>query len=1142
MRITTFLLLAGCMQLSAAGFSQTITLKGKNLPLKEVMESIMEQSDFMFFSREEVFRAAKPVTIDAYNRDVLDLIEEVFRDQPLLYYINDKTVTISLPQREHRPIERQVVSLMQFEQSNDIISGSVYTTDMRLLGGVTVRVTGTNRATSTADNGRFELQVAVGEEIEFSMMGYQPIYLRRQENEFIVIDKDGSVKNFDDIMTVEQLETISHLLNPRPSFLQIRLAESTSVLDEIQLIAYGTTTKRLSTGNVTTVRGEDIERQPVLNPLLALQGLVPGLRIEGNPVSASAPLRVELRGQNSINPMNSTEPLYVIDGVVQTTIDLPGNLQALEGVSSGVVQSGWMATGGQSVLFGLNSDDIESITVLKDGDATAIYGSRAANGVILITTKKGLSGKTRLKLDVSHGVQQLPNYPKVHDVDQYIAIRKEALKNGALRPDMDNAFDLIFWDTTRNNTDLRQLMNEGHHSKFTGSLTGGDQYTTFRLSGNYTTTTEPHQYSGGNQFSSLRLSLSHRSPSNRMKLNLSASYGQTKVDAIAVNVDYFQPPNAPPVFDDLGNLNFLGWSPDPNSNLFPYSNLLKPFVTKNSNLNASIGLDYTLFKGLTLSGKLLYGSNNGTNDSYSPLASYNPLTYSMSSSSFGSTKSFHVGVDPSINYNKLIGKGTLNLLLGGSLQNAVTDGTMVMGLGFESDDLMKSMTNAMIREVASSGYVEYKYAALFGRLNFNWDSKYVLNINFRRDGSSRFAPGKQFGNFGSLGLAWITSDERWIREQLPQWVSLIKFRGSYGITGSDGVGDYQYLSRFTNLGSDRINVLPQYNGVQGFVPEIPKNQQFRWESLHQLETAMDLGLWEDRFGLSLAWYRKRSGSQLTQIPTPAYTGFTRITANWDANVENQGVEAVVSFQAIQQQDFRLSLSVNGGRNWNRLISYPGLEDSPYAARYKIGQSIKVQYVLGFLGVDPLTGEYVYEDYNRNGRVTENREVLGGTENDDRYIAVDLTPKFQGGFQMAMSWKQFSLNTAVFFSNEMGPHPSYSLGYGRIRNYLYSKAVMQHRWQHPGDDARFSRFDIHANGVKSNTVLVDASTINLSNVSLNYAFAKQEFERIGLGGLSMRLTVQNLYTWSMLNKYEPELIGGTLLPMPMTILGSLSVNF
>ncbi|RAJ76777.1 TonB-linked SusC/RagA family outer membrane protein [Chitinophaga dinghuensis] len=1101
-RLTMVLLMVGCLTVSLSATAQTITYSSKKATLQQVFAEIKKQVNYVVIFNPDLIDVSVSVSVNAQKQPLEAFLKTIFSGMPVKY--NIVGTTIVLFRKSDSPQTAMPEDNVPTREVSGIVSDEKNRTP---LIGVNVVIAGTNRGTQTNEKGLFTLKnVEENDVLVFSSIGFQKVSV-----------------------TVSRLRVLFN----------VALPPATSELDQAVVQAYGITSKRLTTGNITKITAKDIERQPVLNPLLALQGHAPGLLVTQTSGYANAPVKVEIRGRNSIGTNFLSDPLYVIDGVPMTVLDLPG-VWRNGGVSTGFVQGGLSATGGQSPLFSMNPRDIESIEVLKDADATAIYGSRAANGVILITTKKGKPGKTNFSLDVNQGYIDVPHRRQMLNTQQYLQMRREAFKNDGITPTKATAPDLVAWDTTRYTDWQKEILGTGSQTTINTSLSGGDAQNTFRISGNYGKQVDVLSKSGASQQATLGANIGHKSQNQKLSVNLGTQFSYTHVNAIYALSSVFQlPPNAPPIYNSKGELNWDEWNAVGKGNDFPFGYLLKTNVLETNQFSSNLGISYELLKGLTVSTSAGYTSMTGSSNFFIPIASQNPIDNPMGSTSFGTTKNTNWIIEPQIAYSRYVGKGDLKVQLGGSLQSTITDGVTTFGLGYTDDNMLSSINNAMVQQTTEN-YARYKYAGMFGRINYNWNNKYIINLNARRDGSSRFAAGSQFGNFGSVGLAWNASEEPWMKQLLPNWVSFMKLRTSYGITGGDGsIGDYQYLSQW----STKISNVPlnQYGGLQPLVPIHAVNQQYHWESNKKYEAALSVSFLEDRINLEGAYYMNRSGNQVTSIPTPRYTGFSSIVGNWNAVIENAGWEGDIRATLVQKKDLRWSVTFNISTNKNRLISYPGIEQSPYYTIYRVGESLSAVYLTHYLGIDPQTGRYSFVDRNKDGQIIINSNVPAGTANDDRYIVKDLNPKYYGGIGTALTYKGWNLDLFFDYKRQLGMNPFLEIP-GGFSNLPVS-AIRDH-WQKPGDIAAYPGYStsLGTSISSSDAMYVNASYLRFRTLALSYGLPDNLLKRMHMTACRAFIRAQNLFTITNYPGIDPEIQDLSSVPPSRTITGGLSFNF
>ena len=1108
MRLTAIFLLTGMMHAGANGFTQTVTLSVKNMPLEKVCKEIERQTGYYFVYARDMTDNSHLVNLYVKNENIQEVLHILFAGLPYSYQVIDRVVVINTVKKE--PPQK----LPPPVPDPGDIKGRVVSAQGELLMNATVTTTKSKQAVTTDTRGEFKLKkLMADDEIVVSYTGYKTVRLKAGNQESLFV----------------------------------RLEITDVELDKVVIQAYGTTSRRLTTSNIGVVTAADIEKQPVLNPLMALQGRVAGLEVTAQTSYEQGPIKVEIRGRNVVNSNFTSDPLYIIDGVPLSVLDIngtSGSAYSSNNLSYGLDQTHMLPTGGQNPLFSLNPMDIESIEVLKDADATAIYGSRGANGVILITTKKGKAGKNSFRLNVSQGVNFITRKWDMLNTQQYLAMRREAFKNDGITPtaaigSSGFAPDLLILDTTRH-TDWQDYFwgKAGNWNQVQSDYSGGTSQTTFRLGAGYNYSKDITATSGGTRKVSFAFNLNTRSLNQKFTTALSASSSFTNSNIINVSIVSTLPPNAPDVYESVGNMNYAGYKAA--GITYSFGGLLRPYSTKTNFLNAGLELKYILAKGLAI--KTSFGYNNvDNNNSYtSPIASQDPKATIPPTGLFntGNTKQNNWSVEPQAQYDAFIGQGRLSVLVGASLQSIEMKVLAAMGSGYTSDALLGSISNAPVISV-SDGYGKYKYGGVFARINYNWDGKYIVNLNGRRDGSSRFGEGKRFGNFGSVGAAWMASDEAFLKNILPRVVSFVKFRGSYGITGSDAVGDYQYLTQWGN-GTG----LASYNGISPLTAQIQPNSNFHWQVNKKLEVAMTLGLLKDRINIEAAFYRNRCDNQLIGFPTPVFTGFSTVVANSPANVQNTGWEFTANANVIKKKNVDWSFDFNVGINKNKLVSYPNFDQSPYYYQYKIGESLNKKYLYNYLGIDPLTGQYVYEDYNHDGKITANESVPKGTGTDDRYRSINTTPDFFGGMQHSFRYKSLQLSMMFRFVKQIGTN---ALA-GSIPGNMQNASVWQyeHRWQKPGDISEAPGLTTLAtanawNFTSSNGYWTDASYIRLSNVALSWSVPGKVLKKAKLSNLSLNVNAQNLFVITPFKGGDPEGFRFGGMPPARTITAGITCS-
>jgi len=1101
MKMTLVLLTFACLHVYSRGTAQSVSLKVTNAPVVTVLEEIKKQTGYDFFYNLKTVENAGRVTIDMQNVNLRQVLDACFLGTSLTYSISDKVIVISEKETAtNGDAQPQLVNGPPGE-----FHGRITNVNGEPLPGANVIIKRTHRGTITNAKGEFTLpNLQSSDIIIVSFVGFksESIPVKGRANVEVILEVAGNE------------------------------------LDKVVVQAYGSTTQRMATGSIVTVSKEQIERQPVMNVLSTLQGNVPGLVITQTSGYASAPFKVEIRGRSEISN-RASEPLYVIDGVPLTVVE-GDNGGSYGSGSTGFSQNGiWGPAGGQSPLFSINPGDVESISVLKDADATAIYGSRGAHGVILITTKKGRAGKTNFQLNVYQGGSVVTGRYKTLNTQQYLAVRREAFYNDSIQygitPDGGNAYDLLTWDTTRYTNFQNEVWGgTGKTFDVEAAIVGGDQHTTFRVGGAYHHETSILNFSGADQRSSIQFNLSHKSTNQRLNIAFTSQYSFVRSDLVATpgNVATL-PPDGPAFLDASGKkVNYAGWQPVPGT-VDGFSSLFQPYTAKTGFLNSHLSVGYELTRGLTLSGNLGYSTSHNNQVQIYPISSLNPENNPTGSADFGNNNNQNTIIEPQLDYTGRIAKGKITALVGGSYQTVTQDGNAISGSGYVNDNLLYSIGNAPIR-YATDIFGEYKYMALFTRINYSWADKYVLNLSARRDGSSKFGPGKQFGNFGAIGVAWIFTEEPWVKNSL-SWLSFGKFRSSYGITGSDNLGSYQYLSRWTTPGGSSY----QNGTIPAYIPIQHANPDLQWQVNKKLEFAMNLGFAKDRVNMEIAWYMNRCGNQLVASNLAYITGFNFVESNLPALVQNTGVEGQFRARILDRKDLSLNFNFNIGINRNKLLAFPNLSQSPYASTFIVGQPLNMTRLLHFTGVDPTTGEYRYFDKNHDGVINSN--VSDST--NDLYVK-DLNVRFDGGFGMDFRFKGLQLQLLFAYRKQQLPRGIFASIPGGIGNI--STKMLDH-WRQSGDNAEFARYttqpklsDYLFNG--SDASFTDGSYIRLRNVSISYDFSADWIKKAHLAGCRIYARGENLFVLTKYDGIDPDAPGfGTFPPAKIFTVG-LQLSF
>lgn len=963
------------------------------------------------------------------------------------------------------------------------IHGQVVDENGKPLPGATVTVKATSKRTVTGPKGRFTIQADSGQTLIISNPGY--------DDQEITIDSDKK-------LTITLELNLASLLN-------------TVVVNK----GYYTTTQKLNTGNVSTIKAAEIEEQPIGNALAALEGRASGLTITQSNGLPGANFSVQIRGQNSI--LNGNDPLYLVDGVPFTNTS----------ISLGVIA----ANGSQSPFNSINPGDIESVEILKDADATAIYGSRGANGIVLITTKKGKIGKTKLDVKVYSGAGKTARMIDLLNTKQYIQMRREAFANDNITPDIFNAPDLVAWDTSRY-TDWKKLLTGGSAltTDVQASISGGNAQTQFLLGSALHRETTVFPGDLVDKRGSIHFNFTHNSLDNKFKVVLTASYSNDKNNSIGQDITSFirLSPNAPALYDSIGKLN---WSEGGAAFSNPMAYLLQKSNSVTDNLMSNLALRYQLLPGLNLKANLGYISMQLQQDFIYPGASLNPIFNFTGFAEYSNNNFKSWIIEPQAEYQNTWGKGKLEILIGASFQQEKTNGSITYASNFSSDALLESPSAAGSISVTNNNTL-YHYEAVFGRINFNWSDKYVLNLTGRRDGSSRFGPNRQFANFGAIGAAWIFSKEAFIKDHLSP-LKYGKLRGSFGITGNDQIGDYKYLNTYSS------NLYP-YQGQTGLVPTQLYNPDYSWEANRKLELGLELGSLNDRIIVMISYYHNHSSNQLINFTLPIQTGFNSIIRNLPALVQNTGWEYQLNAAIIKAKSFTWDASLNLTFAHNKLLEFPDLSSSGYIGKYEIGKPLNMAKLIHQTGVDPQTGVFQFTD--KNGHLTATPSFP-----DDYTVVKDLAPAFYGGLGSRFQYKGLSLSMFFQFVKQAG------------YNYTYNNATpgsmtnqpidVLGRWRERGDITNTQLYTTTNPGSTayyyssySDGAVSDASFIRLKTVALSYSFPQKWISQARAESIRFYVQGQNLLTLTNYKGGDPETRSTFSLPRLKILTAGIQIIF
>lgn len=947
------------------------------------------------------------------------------------------------------------------------VTGKVLDETGAALPGVTVRVKGTTTGTTTSPDGTFTLPEASNDAtLVFSYIGYKSQEIRAGQ----------------------------------PGSLTVRLAPDQGQLNEVIVVGYGTQQRKNLTGSIAKVDPSDTKELPVGSFDAQLQGKVSGVQISSNSGVPGGAVNVRVRGATTINGSNT--PLYVVDGVFM-------NNNSLQSISTGGKAS--------SPIADLNPSDIENIEVLKDADATALYGARGANGVILVTTKRGnFNQKPRVSLNVSQGWAKAAKLWDLATGPEHAQLVNEnwlnttgttphTFANRPYRPVAEGGRGLPEEQPTYDR--LSQVFRTARLQNYDISVAGGSNSTRYYIGGGFTkqeSILQPIAF----QRASFKVNLDQQL-SDKVQIGVSNSFSRTYRNegragdgpAGGLLQAALHTPTLLSPYDANGqlvgrasfdNVELLVNNYDVNSTSLRYIGNLYTDVQLLPNLKfrTSFGVDYNNYdeeeywNTLLIAGAGVGGLATSSITQYTSLLNENTL-----------------------NYRQQFGKHGLGVLVGQGLQSDTNGRTFAQGTGFPNNNF-KEISAASVTS-STQNWSGYRLASFFGRTDYNYDDRYLLNVSFRADGSSRFGKANQWGYFPSVGAAWRIKQESFLRDATV--LSDLKLRASYGITGNqNGIGNFAARGLW-NGGAN-------YLGSAGIAPQQLANADLKWEQTSQANVGVDVGVFDNRITLELNAYYKYTKNGLIQLTEPATTGFSSYWAN-AVEVSNKGLELVLNTVNIRKEGFTWNTSFNIASNANNIekLTTPTTFGSRNLILQQQGNPLYSFWVYKQLYVDPETGNVVYDDVDKDGRITA----------ADRQIVGSIWPRFFGGLNNTISYKDFDASALISFQsgNKVYNHNRFfGEGGGARDEARVIFASNLDRWQKLGDQTDVPRPD----GINVNNYLdggsrwlEDGSFVRLRNVSVGYTLPEKLTK--GLLGGTVRLYAQgtNLVLLTKYSGLDPE---------------------
>jgi TonB-linked SusC/RagA family outer membrane protein len=916
----------------------------------------------------------------------------------------------------------------------------------------------------------------------------------------------------------------------------IELTETSQALQEVVVIGYGTQKKSDITGSISTLPAQAL-KQPISSFDRALQGVVAGVQVTSVAGQPGAAVSIRIRGGNSIN--GSNEPLYVIDGFPVYN----SNSDADAGVTTGP---------NINALSTLNPADIESIDILKDASATAIYGSRGANGVVIITTKKGKAGQHSFTYDGYYGVQDVVRTIPLLNAQQWALLKNDARLDSGKQPAFTQAqIDSLGQPgagTDWQRAAFRTAPIQSHNLSFTG----GDDKTRFAVSGNYfkqdgvLANTDFERYS-------FRINMD-RTFTSKFKLgtNLTGSKTKAQVAPAGVVGNLLQMPPTVPLYDATGNYTLRSIYDTPLGN---------PIATLNRQLNETVSYrgfgnaygEYQLAEGLTARISAGIDALVTKQNRYLPSTLYEGASYN-GLGSIGTKFAIGWLNENTLSYRKSLGANhQLDAVVGYTQQTSTTENTVASASNFVTDAFQHNNLGAgTTLQTPSSNAFSWALQSFLGRVNYTFRNKYHFTVSARADGSSRLGKNHKWGYFPSAAFSWNVNREEFIKA-LPQ-ISNLKFRVSAGVTGNQEITPYSSLAQESYYSYIIGNTL-----VAGYAPSGVANPDLKWESTSQYDAGIDLGLLKNRISITLDAYYKVTRDLLLNVPLPYTTGYSSALQNF-GKAENKGIELSLNTVNFEGK-FNWTSAFVFSANRNKVLSLgPGVTSiisDPSLAR--VGEALGSFYVYKTNGIFQLTddvaslprlsakdkaGSQRYVDVNGDGTITQA---------NDRVIVGNAQPKFIVGLTNTFNYKNFDLT--FLFQGQYG-NKVYNVNKANLElgtGYIGASTTMLDRWTPTNPSNTIHRAIEEPAIVISDRFIEDGSYLRLKNISLGYSLPSSLTSLLKVKQVRFYVSGQNLATWTNYTGYDPEVssngqssltpgVDNAVYPNSKTVLGGLTVTF
>jgi TonB-linked SusC/RagA family outer membrane protein len=1042
MRITLFMIMFGVLSSYAHNNyaqSKQFSINLNNVPLKKVLKTIEKESEFYFMYNDAKLDVKQDVTINVKAKSIYEVLNQLSEQTKISYEIVGKQIVLNPSKNDKKSINQQ-----GFE-----VQGTVKDEEGNSLPGVNITVKGTTKGVITDINGKYNISLEnKSATLVFSFVGYY-----KKE---VSVDGRSQI----DVVMEKKMEK----------------------LDEVVVIGYGSSSKKLLTSSVASVSSEEIEETVSGGIQEAIQGKTSGVLINKNSGTPGAAISMNIRGTSSISA--GTQPLYVVDGIPITTGDY--SQVSMEGQ-------------GIDAVADINPNNIESISILKDASAASIYGARAGNGVVLIETKEGRKGETRINFKSYYGMQEVYKRLDMMNAEEW----KNYVRS--FDPEFMSSLYSLTGDTTINTNWQDEVMRLAPISNYELSFSGGNEKTTFFISGRYFNQegvilgTDYDKING-------RLNISHNVTDNftlGSKVSITHSLnervrGDQSVNGVLPNAISIPP--VYPVYNDDGSYFQGSWWDNPVAIAKEVVNEARTFRTIGNIFGEYDILDNLTFKNQW--GIDIYNLNERRFEPSIVQSAEEQNGYGMDATS----QVHKVTQQSTLKYLKTLKeKHDFNFLLGYSFEIENRKYNSISKTNFPSDELEYLVAAGKLEDGSSSAY-KSAIQSFFSRIKYNYENKYLVSLSVRRDGSSNFGPNNKYATLPAGSFAWRLSEENFL--QNTNFISELKWKISYGLTGNDKIGQFGYLSLYS----------PGYNYManSGIIPTQIPNKDLKWETTANFNTGINVALFEERIIFNADFYYNKTTDLLLNRPLPGSSGYTSMMANV-GELQNKGMEFDLSTENIRKSDFSWSSNFNISFNRNKILKlYNGQpitgEGRGNNAAIE-GEPLGVFYMYESLGVDPSTGELVFEDLNNDGDITD----------ADRQVVGDPNPDFTGGFSNNFKYKNFDLS--IFLQFIYGQDI-----FNGVRQYTENMTLgtndnqlttIKDRWKKPGDVTPIPKVFGKNNLKISSHYIEDGSFLRISNITLGYNFSNDLLRNFFMDNARVYVKVKNLFTLTPYSGMDPE---------------------